>query len=104
MDSIDNVRHYGEAVAAVVADSQDEANAAVEAIKVEYKALDLISSPGQALKDGAILIHEEMKSYSHIDAIRQEPGTNVANRNNRCTGYEEIEKAVKRAQNHINVL
>jgi len=78
--AIDKVRYYGEAVAAVVADSQEEAYAALEAIKVEYEALDLISSPGEAVKDGAILIHEDMESYSHIDAIRPEPGTNVANR------------------------
>jgi len=78
--AVDKVRYYGEAVAAVVADSQEEADAAAEAIKVEYEALDVISSPGEALKDGAILIHEGMKSYSHIDAIRPEPGTNVANR------------------------
>lgn len=78
--AVDKVRYYGEAVAAVVADSQEEADAAAEAIKVEYEALDVISFPGEALKDGAILIHEDMKSYSHIDAIRPEPGTNVANR------------------------
>lgn len=78
--AIEKVRYYGEAVAAVVADSQKEADAAAEAIKIEYEALVTISSPSKALEGSAPLLHEEMGSYNHIDAIMPEPGTNIANR------------------------
>lgn len=78
--AIDKVRYFGEPVAAVVADSQREADDAVEAIKVEYEPLEVINSPTEALAESAVLIHEEMDQYAHIDAIKPEPGTNIANR------------------------
>ncbi len=74
------VRHYGEPVAAVVADSEEEAYAALPLIKVEYESLPVIHSPSEALAEDAPLLHEEMKTYTHIPAVIPEPGSNVANR------------------------
>lgn len=74
------VRHYGEPVAAVVADSEKEAEAALPLIKVEYERLAVVSSPSEALAEDAPLLHEEMENYIHIPAILPEPGSNVANR------------------------
>ena len=74
------VRHYGEPVAAVVADSEAEAKAALPLIKVDYEPLPVVTSPSEALAEGAPILHEEMASYSHIPAIIPEPGSNVANR------------------------
>lgn len=74
------VRHYGEPVAAVVADSEAEAHAALNLIKVEYEPLPVVHSPAEALAEGAALLHEDMKSYPHIDSIFPEPGSNIANR------------------------
>lgn len=74
------VRHYGEVVAAVVADTYANATAAADAIVVEYEVLKPILSPMEALEADAYIIHEEMGSYSHIKPIHPEPGSNVANR------------------------
>jgi CO/xanthine dehydrogenase Mo-binding subunit len=83
------VRHYGEPVAAVVADSEAEARAALPLIKVEYETLPVIASPSAALAEGAPILHEEMDSYSHIPAIFPEPGTNIANRTKIRKGHTE---------------
>ncbi|MDW7730188.1 MAG: xanthine dehydrogenase family protein molybdopterin-binding subunit [Bacillota bacterium] len=74
------VRHYGEPVAAVVADSEAEAKAALSLVEVEYEPLKVISSPSEALAGDAPLLHEDMASYSHISAIFPEPGSNISNR------------------------
>ena len=74
------VRHYGEPVAAVIADTEEEAKEALKLIKVEYEALPLIRSPREAIAANAILIHEEIDKYNHIPAILPEAGSNVANR------------------------
>jgi len=74
------VRHYGEAVAAVIADSEMEAKKAVDLIKVEYELLKPVLSVDEALKKDSPLVHEELESYQHISAIHPEPNTNIANR------------------------
>ena len=74
------VRHYGEPVAAVVADSEAEAKAALSLIEIDYEPLAVVRSPSEALAEGAPLLHEEMAGYSHIPAILPEPGSNIANR------------------------
>jgi len=74
------VRHFGEPVAAVVADSEREARYAAGKIRVEYEPLPAVLSPRAALEDGAPVLHPEMEMYSHIPDILPEPGTNVANR------------------------
>jgi CO/xanthine dehydrogenase Mo-binding subunit len=72
------VRHFGEPVAAVVADSERAARLGAASIRVEYEPLPAISSVGEALSAGAPLVHPEMADYVHIPAILPEPGTNVA--------------------------
>lgn len=74
------VRHHGEPVAAVVADSLREAKAAVSLIEVVYEVLPVIQKPSEALRPDAPLLHPDMAVYVHIPAILPEPGTNVANR------------------------
>ncbi len=74
------VRHYGEPVAAVIADSLGEARAALPLIEIEYEPLDVVRSPSEALSKDAPLLHEEMETYNHIPPIIPEPGSNVANR------------------------
>jgi CO/xanthine dehydrogenase Mo-binding subunit len=75
----DRVRHYGEVVAVVVADSYREAKAACEKIEVTYEVMEPILSPTQALREDAKLIHPDLESYSHISPIHPKPGTNIAN-------------------------
>lgn len=74
------VRHYGEAVAAVIADSEAEALEALKLIQVKYEQLEPVLSLEDALSEEAILVHENLGDYQHISAIHPEPGTNIANR------------------------
>lgn len=74
------VRHYGEAVAAVIADSEKEAKAATELINVSYEQLTPVLSVDDALKEDSLLVHENLYEYKHISAIHPEPGSNIANR------------------------
>jgi len=74
------VRHYGEPVAAVVAEDPATARTAAALIRVSYEPLTPVLSPEEALAEGAPLIHADMAAYRHIPAILPEPGTNVANR------------------------
>ena len=54
----DRVRHEGEAVAAVAAETLEQANAALARIEVEYLPLPLVSDVRQAIAPGAPAIHE----------------------------------------------
>ncbi len=74
------VRHFGEAVAVVIADTEPEARAAANLVRVEYEPLPPLRSPQEALEPDAPVLHEELEHYEHIPPIRPEPGTNVANR------------------------
>ena len=78
--AVTKVRQYGEPVAAVVANSLDEALHAVALIKVHYDPLKVVSSIREAVKEGAPIIHEGMDNYSHIPGIFPEEGSNIANR------------------------
>ncbi|MEM2986151.1 MAG: molybdopterin cofactor-binding domain-containing protein, partial [Candidatus Caldarchaeum sp.] len=74
------VRWVGEPVAAVVGESLEEAEEAVEKIEVEYEKLPAVLDVREAVKPGAPLIHEELGEYSHSPAFNPIPGTNIANR------------------------
>jgi len=55
----DKVYCLGDAIAVVAARTKKEALAAVAAVKVEYDLLPVITSPVEAMKEGAIPIHAE---------------------------------------------
>ena len=74
------VRHFGEPVVAVVADSERDARYALSKISVEYDPLDPLLAPTEALRPGAPVLHPDMAAYAHIPDILPEPGSNVANR------------------------
>ena len=74
------VLHYGEPVAAVVADTEAQARAALSLIKVSYDPIEPIRDPRRALELDAPILHPDMGDYSCIPEILPEPGTNVANR------------------------
>ncbi|HUX22233.1 MAG TPA: xanthine dehydrogenase family protein molybdopterin-binding subunit, partial [Spirochaetia bacterium] len=85
----DVVRHHGEPVAAVVADSEAQAQAAVALIKVSYRPLEPIRDPRGAIEAGSPVLHPEMADYSCIPEILPEPGTNIANRTKTRKGDSE---------------
>jgi len=75
------VRHFGEAVAAVAADTLEIANKAVESIEVVYEVLEPILNHMDALKADAPLVHPELGTYDYVKAaFTPVPGTNIANR------------------------
>ncbi len=58
IDVGEETRYVGDVLASVVADTEENARAAVEKIKVDYEVLEPLTDPREALKDGAPKIHE----------------------------------------------
>lgn len=76
------VRHYGEAVAAVAADSLVIAKQAVDLIEVEYEVLKPVLHPLDALKKDAPLVHPDLGTYDYFKpAFTPQAGTNIVNHN-----------------------
>jgi len=73
------VRHYGEAVAAVAADTQEIAKAAVDLIDVRYEVLSPVLNHMDALKPGAPLVHPDLGSYDYVPVFSPQKGTNIPN-------------------------
>jgi putative selenate reductase molybdopterin-binding subunit len=57
------VRHVGDRVAAVLAETPEEAEAALEAIEVEYEILKPVLSIAEAKAEGAPIVHSGEVSY-----------------------------------------
>jgi carbon-monoxide dehydrogenase large subunit len=66
----DKVRHVGDVVAAVVADSRFAAEDAAEAVAVDYEPLPSVCDPRAAIAPGAPLIHERFGSNIVFDIER----------------------------------
>ena len=56
--SKDKVRYIGDAVAAVVAETRAQAHDALDAIHVDYELLPVVTTPKEAIEDGAPQLHE----------------------------------------------
>lgn len=102
----DKVRHFGEAVVVVIADSEAEALEALDLIQIRYEQLEPILSLKDAKNNNDLLVHEELGSYKHISAIHPEPGTNIANRTkirkgNIESGFEESDITIDEAFHYI---
>ncbi|MFO8193060.1 MAG: xanthine dehydrogenase family protein molybdopterin-binding subunit [Bacillota bacterium] len=77
--AVNKVRYAGEPVAAVIAETLMQANAAVEKIKVEYEELPFYLDAREAMKDDAVLIHEHSEEYWRLPTLKYIPNTNIAN-------------------------
>jgi len=67
--SLDNkVRHVGDRVAVVAAQSPAIAEKALKLIEVEYEELPLVLDPEEAMQDGAPVIHDEIDTEGIYDA------------------------------------
>jgi carbon-monoxide dehydrogenase large subunit len=75
----DKIRHLGEAVVAVVADSRYTAEDAAEEVFVEYEPLGAVVDLEQALSDSAALLHEDLDRNISAHVI-QEKGSYAAAR------------------------
>ena len=55
----DRVRYIGDPVAAIAAETREQALAALEKVVVDYRPLPVLSSPEQAMAEDAVQIHTE---------------------------------------------
>ncbi len=105
----DEVRHFGEAVAAVAAETVDIATEAVKLIDVEYEVEEPILDPMEAIKPGAELIHPDLGDYSFVEAaFSPQPGTNIANitkirKGDVEAGFAEAEWVIEREYTNPSV-
>lgn len=60
--ALDKVRHVGDGVAAIAAIDEETAEEALSLIRVEYDPLPAIFDPMEALKPGAVKIHEDREN------------------------------------------
>ena len=60
--AVDKVRHVGEAIAVVVAESRYEAQDAAELVTVDLEPLPAVVDAEAALKPGTAIIHEEYQT------------------------------------------
>ena len=92
----DVIRHFGEAVAAVAAETPEIAQQAVDLIKVEYEVLEPTLDPVRALDKTAPIVHPDLGSYDYIQAVFSPvPGTNIANHTKLRKG--DVEEGFQRA-------
>ena len=75
----DKVRWAGEPIAAIAAETEEAAEAAVDLIDVKYAPLPAVFDVNEALKPDAPLVHEELGEYEHSPVYTPVPGTNIAN-------------------------
>ena len=105
----DVVRHFGEAVAAVAAETPEIASEAVDLIEVEYDVLTPVLDPMEAIQDGAPLVHPELGSYAYVEAaFSPQPGTNIAHvqrirKGDLDRGFAEAEWIVEREYTNPSV-
>ena len=88
--AVGKVRYYGEPVVAVVADSEEEAIHALGKVKIIYEELPIIKTASDALRDGAVLVHEALMDYPYRETILPENNSNVANRTKIRKGDMEV--------------
>ncbi len=93
------VRFVGDRVAAVAADTEEIAEAAIAAIKVEYEVLPAIFRDEDAMKEGAPVIHDEPDAHAKIP-VPYEPKKNMAAFVGMDVG--SLEKAMKEANETLD--
>lgn len=96
------VRYHGEPVAVVVADSELEAERAVQKINVKYEELPVVNSASEAFSSNDILVHEDMHNYRVLKPVSPVPNTNIANlvkirKGDMKKGWDESEFIVEAA-------
>lgn len=63
------VQQLGDAVAAVVANTREQALAAAKAVKVKYELLPVLSSPQEALAEDAPQIHADRPNLCYVQPV-----------------------------------
>ncbi len=105
----DVVRHFGEAVAAVAAETPEIASEAVDLIEVDYEVLEPVLDQMKALEPDAPLVHPDLGDYEYVEAaFSPQPGTNVPNlsklrKGDVEAGFAEAEWIVEREYTNPSV-
>jgi CO/xanthine dehydrogenase Mo-binding subunit len=105
----DVVRHFGEAVAAVAAETPEIASEAVDLIEVDYEVLTPVLDPMEAIEPDAPLVHPDLGGYAYVEAaFSPQPGTNVAHqqlvrKGDLDGGFAEAEWVVEREYTNPSV-
>jgi CO/xanthine dehydrogenase Mo-binding subunit len=76
----EKVRHVGEPVAAIVAETPAAAHAALPMVDVVYEDLPAVFDPVEAMRPGAPLVHERVEpagSFADLRGLEPAAGTNV---------------------------
>jgi carbon-monoxide dehydrogenase large subunit len=76
--ALDRARLVGDAVAGVIATSEEIAEEAAGLVEVEYEELPAVFDPAEAIRPDAPLIHPELGEYEVVNFIFPEPGTNIS--------------------------
>ncbi len=91
----DRVRFIGDRVAAVAADTREAADAALDAIEVEYEELPAVFDPVAAMESDAPLLHSDIAGYAGA------PPTLATDLHNGCTrvtyGKGDVERGFREA-------
>ena len=98
--AIERVRHVGEVIALVAAESREIAEEALDLIEVDYQELPAVFDPLEAAKPGAPVLHAERNETSagvHRDEFNFELGGNVCSvfrvgDGNIETGFQEADE------------
>jgi CO/xanthine dehydrogenase Mo-binding subunit len=99
--AVDKVRHAGEAVAVVLAETPLQAQAAVKKIELRYDKLPFVLDALEAAGAGAPLIHEKNGEYRRVEyVVHPREGTNIFHHYRLCNGkvdrgFEEADEIVE---------
>ncbi len=77
--AVDKVRYRGEAVAAVVAKTEEIAHRAVELIEVDYEVLPAVTNAIEGLEEAAPLVHPDLENYHWAPIFFPKADTNISN-------------------------
>jgi CO/xanthine dehydrogenase Mo-binding subunit len=95
----DKVRFMGERVAAVAAETLEQAEAALDLIDVDYEQLPAVFDPLEAIKDGAPIIHPDVNSYKGLPEKFDQPTNqfvrNLFTRGDVAVGFAESDVIVE---------
>jgi CO/xanthine dehydrogenase Mo-binding subunit len=79
--ALEKVRFVGEPVAAVAADDEETAEAALDLIRIDYEELPAVLTPEEAIAPGAPILHEERTwpdvVWADLKSAEYRPGTNT---------------------------
>jgi CO/xanthine dehydrogenase Mo-binding subunit len=96
--AVDKVKHVGDPVAAVVAESETIAEEALELIEVEYEELPVVRGIDDAIKREPTIVHENLKlsgQFADLSKMQREEKTNIAH--HFSYGRGDVEKGFKDA-------